>query len=313
MKTTRLEPSIGGRPVVVLAGPTAAGKTAAALHVAHLWKARIVSADAMQVYRGMDIGTGKAPPFVLRRFPHDCVDILEPDQRWCANDFARAADGAMAESDPVLVVGGTVLYLRAFLYGLVPAPSADPALRAELSALPDPHAALAEVDPVLAARLHPHDLVRIVRGLEVWRITGTPLSELQAADPMQARRPAVVLWMDRDDLRLRIDARVERMIARGVRDEAGALLDRGFGRDLKPMQSLGYRHFCDHVLDGLSLEEARWRTQRDTWTFARKQRTWARQHATWIRVAATDRGRILGIVTEAWGKPSQGLHPPFRG
>jgi len=199
--------------------------------------------------------------------------------------------------------GGTLFYLRAFLYGLVEAPEADPALRAELERLPDPHAELGRVDPDLAARLHPNDRVRVVRGLEVHRLTGTRLSELQARDSQAARCAHRVLWLDREDLRQRIDLRVQRMMARGYLDEVRALLARGYHRGLKPMQSLGYRHLADHLLDDLPLDEATWRTRRDSWRFARKQRGWSRQHPDWQRLDARDRQAVLRVASELWGPP----------
>ncbi len=304
-------------PVLLLAGPTAAGKTAAAVHVAHGWGARIVSADAMQVYRGMDVGTGKAPPSVLRRFPHACVDVREPDEPWSAADFAAEADAAVAAGGPVVIVGGTVFYLRTFLLGLAPAPGADPALRAALEAEPDPHGLLAAVDPLLAARLHPHDRVRVVRALEVHRLTGRPLSALHAEDRRQVRHPHRVLWLDRSDLYARIDARVDRMMERGYLAEVRRLLDTGFGPDLKPMQSLGYRHLAEHLLGGLALGEAVRRTRRDTRHFARKQRGWSRQHPDWVRVDATDREAVLAAVEALWGPPARRVRghegqAPFR-
>jgi tRNA dimethylallyltransferase len=285
----------------VLAGPTAAGKTAAAVHVAHLWGARIVSADAMQVYRGMDIGTGEAAAGVLRRFPHACVDVRDPDQPYSAQDFAAEADGIVDSGQRVVVAGGTFFYLRAFLHGLVRAPPADPALRAELEALEDPWSQLQRVDPVLAARLHPNDRVRIVRGLEVHRLSGQRLSDLHASDEQTPRHPHRVLWLDRDDLRPRIDLRVERMMARGYLAEVQRLLDEGYERSLKPMQSLGYRHLADHLLDGLPRDEAIWRTRRDTWRFARKQRGWSRQQPSWEHVDARDRQAVLDAAEALWG------------
>jgi tRNA dimethylallyltransferase len=156
----------------------------------------------------------------------------------------------------------------------------DPALRAELDALPDPHAELARVDPQLAARLHPNDRLRIVRGLEVHRQTGQRLSALQdahAAAPDRLQAEAV--WLDHPDTAahdLRIAERVRAMLEHGYVDEVRGLLDRGLSRAHKPMQSLGYRHLCDHLLDGLDLDEAARRTVRDTRRFARKQRTWRR-------------------------------------
>jgi len=290
-------------PVLVLAGPTSAGKTSAAIHVAHLWNARIVSADAMQVYTGMDIGTGKAHEEVLRLFPHACIDVRAPDEPYTAQDFTAEADAVVAGGGPVVVAGGTVFYLRAFLYGLVAAPSAEPALRAELEALEDPWSELQKVDPVLAERLHPNDRVRIVRGLEVFRISGQRLSDLHASDVQEHRHEHRVLWLDRDDLRPRIDLRVQRMMERGYLAEVQHLLDAGHHRGLKPMQSLGYRHLADHLLDGLPLEEAHWRTRRDHWRFARKQRGWSRQHPTWQPVDARDRDTVLATATELWGPP----------
>jgi tRNA dimethylallyltransferase len=264
--------------VLVLAGPTAAGKTDAALAVARAYDAVVVSADAMQVYRGMDVGTGKATPEERGDVVHYGLDVVDPDQPFDAARFVGIADDAIARHPRVVVAGGTSLYLRALVRGLVETPPVDPALRAELEALPDPHAELAKVDPALAARLHPRDLVRIVRGLEVFRQTGRRLSELHGAHASEpVRVEHVGLWLDRPDLDERIDRRVRLMLDRGYVAEVRALLDRGYARTLKPMQSLGYRHLCDHLLDGLDLGEAARRTARDTRRFARKQRTWMRQ------------------------------------
>jgi tRNA dimethylallyltransferase len=158
---------------------------------------------------------------------------------------------------------------------LVETPPVDAALRAALEALPDPHARLREVDPVLAARLHPNDRVRVVRGLEVHALTGRPLSELHAEDP-GTRRPCTVAWLDRDDLDAVIDARVDRMMEAGYLAEVERLLAAGVTRACKPMQSLGYRHLADHLCGELDLTEAIARTKRDTRRFARKQRGFLR-------------------------------------
>lgn len=263
--------------VLVLAGPTAAGKTEAAIAVAREFDAVVLSADAMQVYRGMDVGTGKATPAERAAAPHFGLDLVDVDQPFDAAAFVAVADRVLAEHPRVVVAGGTSLYLQALIRGLVATPPVDPGLRAEIEALPDLWAALSEVDPALAARLHPHDRVRLVRGLEVFRASGQRLSELHDAHAAAPDRVATVgLWLDRADLDARIEARVEAMLARGYVDEVRGLLDRGYARTLKPMLSLGYRHLCDHVLDGLPLDEAARRTVRDTKRFARKQRTWMR-------------------------------------
>ncbi|MEQ1504036.1 MAG: tRNA (adenosine(37)-N6)-dimethylallyltransferase MiaA [Myxococcota bacterium] len=282
--------------VLVIAGPTAAGKTAGAIAVAQRFDAVIVSADSMQVYRGMDIGTGKVTAAERAEAPHFGIDLVDPDQPFDAAAFTAIADDVRAAHPRVIVAGGTSLYLRSFVRGLVETPPVDPAIRARLEASADPHAALAEVDPALAARLHPHDRVRIVRGLEVFHATGRRLSALQSAHAAEADRvPHVGVWVDRPDLDARIDARVGAMIADGYVDEVQRLLASGFDRSLKPMQSLGYRHLCDHLLDGLPLDEAIRRTRRDTRRFARKQRTWMRS----LGYAPVDGGAIDALLRAA--------------
>jgi tRNA dimethylallyltransferase len=165
--------------------------------------------------------------------------------------------------------------LRAFLFGLVPAPAVDPALRARLETLDDPHAALQDVDPPLAAKLHPNDRVRVVRGLEYHALTNRRLSDAHAEDP-HTRRDAEIVWIDAPDLYERVDARVFQMMGAGYLDEVRRLLAQGYGRQLKPMQSLGYRHLAAHLAGELALDEAVRLTQRDTRHFARKQRTFLR-------------------------------------
>lgn len=262
------------RPVLVLGGPTAAGKTEAALAVARRFGVTVISADAMQVYRGMDVGTGKVSAAVRAEVPHVGIDVREPVDDFDASDFVALADAALA-AGPAIVAGGTSLYLQALRRGLVQTPPPDPALRAELSALPDLHGRLQALDPELAARLHPHDRVRLLRGVEVALQTGQRLSALQAAHAAAPDRVEVVgLWLDRPDLEARVDRRVLTMIEEGYVEEVQRLLTAGVPRDAKPMLSLGYRHLADHVLDGLPLEEAVRRTQRDTRRFAHKQRTW---------------------------------------
>ncbi len=259
------------RPLVIL-GPTGAGKTDLALRMAERHRATVVSMDAMQVYRGMDIGTAKVSIADRARIPHRCIDVRDPDEAWSAADFVAEADRV---DGPMILTGGTTFYFRAWERGLVPTPPVDAALRAELEALPDAHAALARVDPVLAARLHPHDRVRLLRGLEVYHQTGRPLSALHAEDP-DVRRPAEVVWVDRPDLYEVLDARVGAMMAAGCLDEVRALLEAGYGRTLKPMRSLGYRHLAAHLAGEFTLEEAVDLTRRDTRRFARKQRGFLR-------------------------------------
>jgi len=262
------------RPLL-LVGPTAAGKTDLALELAERHDATVVSMDAMQVYRGMDIGTAKVSPEIQARVPHRCVDLRNPDEPFSVADFLAEAEAAVGEGRPVILCGGTTFYLRAFLDGLVPAPPADPAVRAELEALPNPWEVLRTVDPVLAARLHPNDRLRVVRGLEVHRLTGIPLS-VHHAGHVRERRNVEIVWVDRDDLEERIVRRVESMMHAGYLEEVRALLAAGYHRGLKPMQSLGYEHLAAHLAGELPLDEAVRCTIRDTRHFARKQRGFLR-------------------------------------
>jgi len=296
----------------VLTGPTAAGKSAVGLAVARAWGGVILSADAMQVYRGLDIGTASPTAAERVQVPHLAVDVVGPLDRFSAADFVRWGDRALALGRPVVVVGGTALYIRALIRGLAPTPRVDPALRDRLAALDDPHAALAQVDPPLAARLHPNDRKRILRGLEVWHQAGRRLSDLQAEHAAGPDRlEAVGLWLDRDDLDARIDARVGAMVEAGYVDEVRALLAAGVPRDARPMQSLGYRHLCEHLLDGLPLHEALRRTRRDTRRFARKQRTWRKQLG-FPRVGEAARAAAFEAARRAFGpppEPGSGTHP----
>ena len=290
------------RPLVVT-GPTAAGKSAVAMALAERWGATIVAMDAMTVYRGMDIGTAKPSAEDRARVPHRGLDLRDPDEPFSAADFVAVAEAAMAEGRPTILCGGAAFYLRAFLDGLVATPPADAHLRARFDALPDPHAALALVDPVLAARLHPNDRVRIVRGLEVHALTGRPLSALHAEDH-PTRRDCEVVWVDRDDLPARIDARVVAMMAAGYLDEVRRLLDAGVSRHCKPMRSLGYLHLAAHLAGELSVDEAVRLTQQDSRRFARKQRTFFRG------LGLTPGGDAIEAAQRAFGGPTGGGGAP---
>ena len=272
----------------VIAGPTAAGKTALSLSVASALGAEIVSADAMQVYRGMDIGTAKVSAAERAAAPHHGLDVVSPAEPFDVADFLRIAHGVLASGRPVVVVGGTSLYMHHLRRGIAETPAPDPVLRTALLDDPDLYRRLQDCDPALAARLDPADRVRVVRGVEVFVQSGLRLSDLQAA---HAAAPDVVdvdgVWVDAPDLDARIDARVHAMIEAGYVDEVRALLDAGVAREAKPMRSLGYRHLADHLLDGRPLADAIEATQRDTRRFARKQRTW-RKHLGLVDAGAVD-------------------------
>jgi tRNA dimethylallyltransferase len=265
------------------------GKTAAAIELAERIGGEIVNADSMQVYRCMDIGTAKPTAAEQARVRHHMIDVVDPDQPFNAAAFARLGRAAVAEivsrGKVPVVAGGTGLYVKALLGGLARRAVSDPAARERLwqrvqsdgsAAL---HQRLSRVDPETAARVHPNDAVRIVRALEVLEVSGRPISAHHrghrfADAPYTAMR--IGLNLERDLLYKRIDGRVEAMLAEGLEAEVRSLLARGYGQDLKPMQSLGYRHICAYLSGRVALEEAIATCKRDTRHFAKRQLTWFR-------------------------------------
>ncbi len=288
-------------PVVVLTGPTASGKTAAALRLAKRFDAEIVSADSMQVYRYLDIGTAKPSLAERAQAPHHLLDVVLPDVEYNAGRYARearSAAGAIHGRDRlVLLVGGTGLYIRAFLEGLLDQGGADAKLRegyerehAQAVESGDPellHRRLAALDPEAAQRIHKNDLRRIIRALELVRRAGTQVSSLRSAHGF-ADRPYRALHLALDpgikELDARIDARCAAMIEQGLLREVRDLLGRGFAPELRAFQAIGYRHMIP-VAQGLNtLVGALAEMQRDTHRFARRQRTWLRgvPDAIWL-------------------------------
>ncbi|HSV56375.1 MAG TPA: tRNA (adenosine(37)-N6)-dimethylallyltransferase MiaA, partial [Magnetospirillaceae bacterium] len=259
--------------VLVLFGPTASGKTELLerlfLEVHRgLPKAEVVSADSMQVYRGMDLGTAKPDSVLRAALPHHLLDIRDPNEQYTAGDFVREADLACAEIRsrgrlPV-VSGGTAFYIRNFVCGLPGSPAADPAVRAAVArdlaelGFAALRAELEAGDPVSAARIHPRDTYRLSRALEVMRRTGRPLSEHQVPDRPRPGLDPLFLALDRprDELYSRIDARVKAMFSAGLAAEVSRLLARGYGEGDPGMQAIGYREFlearragCSRMLD----------------------------------------------------------------
>lgn len=273
--------------MLAIVGPTASGKSAVALAVAEACGAEIVSCDSMQVYRGLDIGTAKPTAAERTRVPHHLIDVAEPDEPFSAARYAALADRAIAEiaarGRPVIVVGGTGLYLRALRWGLVDAPPRDDALRAQLyaeeAARPGAlHARLAAVDPEAAGRLAPRDLVRVVRALEVHALTGRPISAHHAAHAPRERHPMQVFVLDppRDVLDRRIAARTDEMLAAGWVDETRRLAAR-YGRAVAPLGAVGYREILMFLEGALAEAELRPAIVRATRHYARRQRTWFRK------------------------------------
>ncbi len=287
-----------GIALVAILGPTASGKSALGLALAERTGGEIVACDSQQVYIGMDIGTAKPTREERRRVPHHGLDLCRPDEpfhaaRWAA--LARAAIKSIAARGRLpIVVGGTGLYYRALTAGLFEAPPPDPAVRArhrevyEREGNEPLRARLVEVDPAAAARIAPRDFVRTSRALEVYEQTGIAITTLrrQAIRPRDLAPTVLVLDPPLDELRLRIEARVQAMLADGFLDEVRALRAAGFGPGEKPMQALGYQQFGE-VLDGATtLEEAAAETARATLAYARRQRTWFKKEPAAARFAA---------------------------
>jgi tRNA dimethylallyltransferase len=273
--------------LLVICGPTATGKSELALRLARELGGEIVNADSMQVYRGMDIGTAKATPEQRAEIPHHLIDVADPDRLFSASDFAQEADMAIRDitgrGKRAIVVGGTGLYIRALLKGLVDSPSGGGeirrALQEEASLLGNEAMLekLRQVDPGLASRIHPNNLVRIIRALEVHRQTGVPLSQFQLEHGFSGQRYKslqIGLRVDRKELYDRIEARVDRMIAEGLLEEVKRLLEKGYGRDLKAMRAIGYKEAAAYLAGECTVEEAENLIKRDTRRYAKRQMTW---------------------------------------
>jgi tRNA dimethylallyltransferase len=303
------EPSPEQESVIVIAGPTAAGKSAIAIDLALRFGGEIVNADSMQVYQGLDIGTAKPSLADRARVAHHLLDVVTPDVVYNAGRYSREARSAAAaihaRGGVVFLTGGTGLYIRAALEGLIHDGDPDPELRAQLereakraAEAGDPgrlHARLTMLDPEAARRIHPNDLRRTVRALELVTHAGVPASQLRAQHGFSDRRyRTLFLVVDpgRDELDARIDARAEAMIRAGLLQECRSLRERGYGPELRTMQAIGYRHLMA-VVDGQdTLDNALVGMRRDTRQFARRQRTWFRAVPEAIWMAPDDRSGI---------------------
>lgn len=277
---------MAGGPLLVLTGPTASGKTQAAVALARAFAGELVGADSVQVYRGFDIGSSKPSAAELGGVVHHLLDVRAPDQPLDAAEFAALADAAIADvrarGKLPIVVGGSGLWLRALLRGLVRLPKVDPELRARLHGEAERegsrilHARLAALDPQGASQIHENDRVRIVRALEVHAQTGRPLGELRAEHALGApryRALRVVLDWPHAELHERIRVRTEAMFAQGFIDEVRALLAR-YGPSPRAFASVGYRDVVEHLERGVPLAETMAQVERATRIYARRQRTW---------------------------------------
>jgi tRNA dimethylallyltransferase len=292
----------GDERLLCIVGPTASGKSALALRLARTLGGEILSADSMQIYRGFDIGTGKPSSAERALVPHHLLDVATPLETWDAARWAADAAAVIAEvrgrGKVPIVCGGTFLWVRALVYGLADAPRGDEALRARHKAWAEAegraalHARLAEVDAPSAARLAPNDFVRVSRALEVFELSGVPLSQVQAAHGFREQRYAVRLLgvaRERPELDELIATRVRAMLAAGLVSEVERLVDEGFG-EARAMGSVGYRQVREAQAAGSLGDEAALvdAIVRATRVFARRQRTWLRdQPVEWLPADAT--------------------------
>jgi len=303
----------GKPPLLVVAGPTGVGKTAAVVELARRLPIEVISADSRQVYRGMDVATGKPTAEEQRAVAHHLIDVVDPDDRYHAARFRLDAEGAIeavqSRGRLPVVVGGTGLYIRALLRGLDPAPPADLDFRRELAGVAARdgraalHAQLAVAEPALARRLHPNDEVRVVRALERLR-AGSAVGEAQVRWRLTEapwRMTYVGLTLDRPTLGRRLQARAEAMVGAGLLDEVQRLLSCGYAPALSALQGIGYRQFVEVALGRLETGRALEMMQRETVRYAKRQMTWfAREpDLEWLDVAAAGGPEGVAAAIEA--------------
>ena len=296
-------------PLICIVGPTAAGKTEIAIQIAQRLDAEIVSLDSRQIYREMDIGTAKPTPNQRRAVSHHLIDCVDVDQPFSVAEYQRLADIAIAEirerSKRVMAVGGAGLYFRGIIDGLFDGPGADAGIRSELQREADEHGNVAlherlrQCDPEAANRIHPNNLVRVIRALEVYELTGKPISALQQQWKMDEPRysfRAFGLDMSREVLYRRIENRVDLMVAAGLIEEVKGLLNRGYPRNCVAMQSFGYKELIDYVDGVRTLDEAVALLKQNTRRFAKRQLTWFRNDPRIEWIDTSEFSSIDGIV-----------------
>ena len=307
-------------PLLLIVGPSAVGKSDVAVRVALALGGEVGTADSMQVYRGLDIGTAKPAAAERRGVPHHMIDVVDPDEEYSVARYQEQAEAAIADiaarGPRPRLVGGSGRDVRAGVEGLDFPLAADPVLRQQLAeqardlgaaAL---HARLAQVDPAAAARIHPNDEKRLLRALEVYESTGRPISAQQTIAPGAPSRyniSAYGLTLPRPALYPRIEARVDRMIERGLVEEVEGLLARGYGEQLVSMRGLGYRQIIGYLRGQYEFLGAVGRVKRDTRRLAKRQLTWFRadRRLRWIDVeeAGGPEGVAARIIEEGDGGP----------
>lgn len=301
--------------IIVICGPTASGKSAIAEKLAQKFKAEIVSADSMQIYRHMDIGTAKPTKAERLRVAHYMIDHIEPDEHYNAAKYKEEATEAIEQighqGKNIIVCGGSGLYIRVLIKGIFVGPARDPEYRKLLQkeafekGTDVLYERLQAVDPVSAENIHPNNLVRIIRALEVFEASGKPFSEFHAEHAF-AESPyhALILYIDRprDELYERINARTDQMIENGLLEETKAILDMGFSKDLKPMCALGYKEMVGVINEEMTMEEATELIKKNTRNYAKRQITWFNKMEDLIKVSPDNINAIIQLVREHLAK-----------
>ena len=310
------EPQVRHKPVVVIMGPTAVGKSRVAVEVAKAFETEVLTADSRQVYRGMDVGTDKPSREERQAVPHRLIDLVNPDESFNAGLYRRQAideiERLYRDSRLPLVVGGTGFYVRTLLKGLCDAPPADPDVREVLwreakdQGYDRLYARLVEVDPAVAARLHPRDESKVIRALEVFQLSGRRMSEFQREHGF-AERPfsALIIGLNRDRAALyrRIEERIDWQLAHGLIEETRQLLAQGCQRTSAAMKGLGYRQVAEHLAGEYDGAEMVRRFKRDTRHFSKRQMTWFRKEPgiQWLMIEESETvqhtaARVIGQV-----------------
>lgn len=302
-------------PLIVIAGPTAVGKTECALWIAQKLNAEIISADSMQVYRYMDIGTAKPGLEQQQAVKHHLIDVVEPDFDFSVSNYKTLFDetvsALIARGKLPLVTGGTGLYIRACLRSFLEGNPVQPnwELRNSLKVVAEEkgslhlHQQLSVADPDAARRIHPNDLRRIIRALEVYEISGEPISKLQIQQANESPYQVIYIFLNREraELYQRIETRVDEMLDHGLLKEVETLLEKGYRSDLKPLQSLGYRQMIEYLQGKSSWETAVTAIKQETRNYAKRQLTWFRKEPVDLVVT------LVGNNREFFGEILQSL------
>jgi tRNA dimethylallyltransferase len=309
-------------PLVIICSPTATGKTKLAIDLASAFGGEIISADSLQVYRYLDIGTAKPTIEERNKIKHHLIDVVNPDEEFNAAIFVEQAkiiiENMAGSGKPVFISGGTGLYIRALLQGIIETPKVDENIRNYYRGLRNSHGReylhnlLQQRDKEAARRINPNDSVRVIRALEVLEQTGESIVAIQKRHSFSGKQYnayKIGLKLDREELQKRIAARTDKMIIKGLLQEVQGLLERGYGENLKPMQSLGYRQVVDFLKGKHDWEKTVDLIKQETWFYAKRQKTWfaADKEIIWYQPELSDEiiKDVRSFIKEGTGKAGE--------